>query len=192
MSLPETIFIPPDPNVKYSPGSLRKSKGFTLLMKLVILTREFPDLDCYLVSYCKQNPEEVNKKNDKGLTALMLAAANSTTLSREKTVDILIAADADHDIRCHDECTALIYAVRYHAISRSETTIKMLIEAKADISVCSLTSGTALIEASDCCVRENSTISSLVTAAKKSNKYPDNTRLISLKGRVRAQNEKNS
>ena len=60
------LFKPPNPKEVFDCSSIIKSKGFTLLMKLVLLTKENLFLEDYISEYIINNPEEINKVNEKG------------------------------------------------------------------------------------------------------------------------------
>lgn len=65
-------------------------KGFTKLMKLVILIPKYPKLFQEIEKLLKKNPKEINKQNNDGCTALILAVIYSKTDSSNETVKMLL------------------------------------------------------------------------------------------------------
>jgi ankyrin repeat protein len=142
-----SIFDIPDINTPYRCSSYTLSSGFTLLMKLVMLTREYPTLEAEIKKHIDENPETINVENNEGWTALMLASRNSKTHSTENTVKMLIDAGADLNIQNHKYHTALMLAVRYSNKDSTENTVKMLIDAKASLNIQNIGEYTALMSA---------------------------------------------
>ena len=128
----ERLFDNPNPNKRYLVTDCFRCKGFTKLMKMVLLTKRFPDLVDNIKSYLVSLPEELNKQNEYGWTALMLACRHSNTVSSEETVRILIDANANVDVQNSDGWTALIISSLNCKSTSSEETIKMLIGAGAN------------------------------------------------------------
>jgi len=124
------IYKGPDPNIEYFCSNDAKSKGFTLLMKWVLLTKKCPHLNEKIKNYIKSHPKEINKKNEKGWTALMLASLNSRNKSNEETVKILIDAQCNLNLQNNNGWTALMMASRCSGSESTEGTVKMLIDAK--------------------------------------------------------------
>lgn len=116
------------------------SSGFTPLMHAVMSN----NLDEIKRIICNC-PEEINKKNDRGWTALMLAAANSRADSSEEAVRLLIDAGCDLDLQEEYGYTALMHAVRFSNTNSSEATVKMLIDAGCNIHLYDRNYSTALI-----------------------------------------------
>jgi len=141
------IYQEPDPNIEYKCSDNTISKGFTLLMKWVMLTKEHPELHDKIKEYIRDHPKEINKQNEKGLTALMMASRNSKTESTENTVKMLIEAKANVDLQEKDGWTALMMASRYSNGDSTENTVKMLIEAKANVDLQNNDGWTALMMA---------------------------------------------
>ena len=131
----DELLVPPDPNIEYDCSNIRKSKGFTLLMKLVLLTKEYPELNGEIKKYITGNKSAVNKSNEKGWTSLMLACRNSNIKSTETTIKMLIDAGADLNLKNNDGRTALMMACRNSTKESSENTVKMLIDGGADINL---------------------------------------------------------
>ena len=123
----------PDPNIEYPCSQYTNSKGFTKLMKLVMMTGKNPDIIIDIKNMIKHNKNMIDIKNEKGWTALMIAARNSNTVSNIETVKILIDAGADLNLKNNRQSTALMLANDYIGDS-SEETIKLLIETGADIN----------------------------------------------------------
>ena len=133
----EDIFAPVDPEKEYYCNQSEKCKGFTRLMKLVLLSEKNPELVDEITEYLKFCPEELNKQNKKGYTALMYASKYSL----DKTVKVLLDAGADPNIRSLYWWTALMFASR---CGSSAETINTLLEAGADPNVRDFDGRTAL------------------------------------------------
>lgn len=71
----------PDINHKYQDCSWNSCKGFTYLMKLVVCVKKFPDAYGKIVQILANDPEEINKQNEFGYTALMYALLQHNTCS---------------------------------------------------------------------------------------------------------------
>ena len=127
------LLRPPDPNFEYQCSLETKSKGFTLLMKLVLLTKEHPFINEYIKEYI-QSSNELDKKNEKGYTALMLACMYSSTKSTEETVKILIDSGCDLNSKNYRGWSALMYSSKNSGSYSSENTVKLLIDAGAIVN----------------------------------------------------------
>jgi len=139
------IYQEPDPNIEYKCSDNTISKGFTLLMKWVMLTKEHPELHDKIKEYIRDRPKEINKQNEKGLTALMMASRYSNGDSTENTVKMLIEAEANVDLQNNDGWTALMLASRNSKTESTENTVKMLIEAKSNVNLQEKDGWTALM-----------------------------------------------
>ena len=137
------LLVAPDPNLEYDCCPFIKSKKFTLLMKLVLLTREYPEIEKYIEEYVKINKDELDKKNKKGWTPLMLACINSK--STETTFKLLIDAGADLNLRNNNGRTVLMSSARHSNIYGYGNTVKMLIDAGADLNLKDTIGRTALL-----------------------------------------------
>jgi hypothetical protein len=71
------------------------AKSMTHLMKLVLLTREHPDLLTTISAHIANHPDELEMQNSKGWTALSLAVANSCSCSTIDTVKLLLNLGAN-------------------------------------------------------------------------------------------------
>lgn len=127
----EKLYDSPDPNKNYycyQSGDLSIfSRGFTILMKWVLLTKKNPFLNEVIEEYVKKNPQEINKKNNVGLTALMLASMFSRFYSTEKTIQILLKAGSDANLQDRTKWTALMYAVANAHVFSTDETVKNLL-----------------------------------------------------------------
>lgn len=125
-----------------------KSKGFTKLMMLVMKTIEHPetnrDIDDYLMGY----PNEINKKNKKGWTALMLVSANEQLSNKtmfdkqysyfgSSIIELLLIHGADINLQNNDGSTALMLA-------NSNSMVGLLLRHGADINLQNINGKTAL------------------------------------------------
>lgn len=135
IKLDSDLEINPDPNTAYKCTPLRASKGFTKLMMMVMNANKIRNYREKLIRYLENNPLEINKKNDIGMTALMLAAINSKTDSNNETVKLLLQNNANVNARNRAGGTALMYASRYNQMSSSDDTVKLLLEYHADTNI---------------------------------------------------------
>lgn len=142
------IYADTNPLYRYACSTATKSKGFTKLMKWVLLTKEYPEILEEIEKLIKSNSEILNKQNAKGWTALMLACRNTNTWSSELTVKILINAGANLNLQEEDGYTSLMFAVSNSGRDSSEFTVQMLINAKADINLVDSAGWTPLMSAS--------------------------------------------
>lgn len=117
-----------DPNSAYNICQMYKCKKFTHLLKCIILTSKYNFLNEYIDLYLSENPESINDINEKNHSALMIAARNSTILSTEETVEILLKHKADVNYKSKEGITALMCACPHTKFESSEKTVKMLIE----------------------------------------------------------------
>ena len=128
------IYADPDPNIEYDCSPYRKSKGFTKLMKWVLLTRSHPRLLRNIQKYIIDH--DINEKNEIGCTALMLASLNSNTLSTNKTVKLLLQqAGIDINLQDKNGRTALMCAARYSNTISTNETVKLLLDPGANINL---------------------------------------------------------
>ena len=89
-------------------------------------------------------PEDINNKNSKGQTTLILACWYGYT----EIVKLLIDAQADVNIQKNDGWTALMLVSRNSNIDSNIETVKLLIDAQTDINIQSNSGFTALMLAS--------------------------------------------
>ena len=106
--------------------------GRTLLMKATNVSR-------LMMSLLLDRGANVNAQDNKGLTALMLLAANPDKM------ELLLGAGADVNIKNNDGSTALIEAVKYFKSSVYLNKIQMLLGAGADINAQDNDGNTALM-----------------------------------------------
>ena len=125
----EDICDIPDLNKEYYYTFNFKCKGFTLLMKLVLLTKKNPELVSQIAQYLTEFPGEINEQNEYGWTALMIACRNSTSFSSGETIKMLIGANANLNIQNKDGWTALIIS----SVLRETSTVIMLVESDLNI-----------------------------------------------------------
>ena len=127
------IYSAPDPKTEYYCHQNIKSAGFNLLMKLVLLASEHRETDNSIKNYLKKFPDSINKQNDKGWTALMLAVANVNKYSTINTIKQLIVSKADPNIKNVNGTTALMMAVtdEYDNIE----VIKLLLDGGVDQNI---------------------------------------------------------
>lgn len=136
------------------------SKGFTLLHHLIILASKYPTLTIIIKEYLELYPEEINKVNTNGWSALMLATANYTKNNIE-IIKCLVENKADINIKNYYGKTALMFAsmpseqsyIRTNP-SKNHKTVKYLLKNKADVNTRNDYGCTALM----CATRYNSNI----------------------------------
>ena len=158
----EDIYAEPDINKTYDCSDVTASKGFTKLMKWVLMTKKHPkllkEIEILLKKYklisdevlnIKNISKEIkdfliknikkdlmiNKQNYVGWTALHLASRNSNTDSTESTVKLLLEYGADPNIQNNDGWTSLLTASRYSNTDSTESTVKLLLEYGADPNI---------------------------------------------------------
>lgn len=119
---------------EYKCSSTASSTGFTILHKLVIMTHKYPNLNNFLVEYLKDYPN-INETNNKGWTALHLAAKNSKLYSSEETVKILINAGINLNLQSICGWSAFHLATRYLEYDSTEQTVKILVDAGANLDL---------------------------------------------------------
>lgn len=120
------------------------SKGFTHLHKCVMNTNECPFLNTYIDTYLNLYPDEINVRNEKGYTALMLASPNTNTCSTYETVEILLKHGANVNEKCSVGCTALVLSST-NLKNSDENTLKILLKYGADVNLANKYNGTALM-----------------------------------------------
>src|SRR5580700_4757194 len=111
-----------DPNKEYWCSPLTKSKGFTKLMKLVLMG------DRYLDEIKKElliNLSTINIKNDKEWTALMISARNTNTKSSNTIIKLLLENKANINDKDNFSCTSLMMASRNSNTKSSNETVKL-------------------------------------------------------------------
>ncbi len=141
----ECIYTAPDPNKLYRMNNqpVNANKGWTKLMKWTMLTKKHPILEKKIKNYLKKHPEEINKQNDIGWTALMMACYASNICSTENTVKILIDAGANLDLQKKNGWTALMLASSNSKIDSTEKTVEMLIKNGANLYLKDINGSTA-------------------------------------------------
>ena len=120
----------PDPNVKYDCTNNIKSKGFTKLMKLCMMTNKYPNLHKHINKLIKDKSEKINAQNNKGFSALMLASINFNKCSSIETIQLLLENKVDINARNNKGWSSLMLAAQYSNIE----TVRLLLENKADIN----------------------------------------------------------
>jgi len=108
----------------YRFGDTVLGSNITYLMKLVLCIKKFPEGILLIKTILKDCPEEINKRNIYGRSALLLACEYC---SNYETIKLLLDAGANMD---HDIYPALSMACMFS----STEIIKLLISAGADIN----------------------------------------------------------
>lgn len=130
----------------YSCSPLTQSSGFTLLMHLVSLKNKY--LDIVIKKYLKEYPQEIDKVNERGWTALMIAARNCNTYKSLNILNLLLKLGAN--INLQEKCgwTVLHYVVNNFGEGYDEICLKilkLLLEFGADVNLTELYGRTALM-----------------------------------------------
>lgn len=106
----------------------------TLLIKLVLLTQQYPHLVDFIDNYINLNKSELNKTDSKGYTPLMIASINVKHRSSIKTVEILLKHGADVNLKNYFGETALHLACSYTYLYSDIQVIKLLLQYGSDIN----------------------------------------------------------
>lgn len=142
----------PNPGVTYycmSKIRITTATNFTHLMKLVLYKsinvsdaniKKFYNIRLMIIDIVQKNPDEINRRNDVGLTALMIACGNVTEFSSIKCVKLLIKLKANVNLQDNHGWSALHMA----SINLSTEIIKLLIKCEADINLQNNSRNTAL------------------------------------------------
>lgn len=96
-------------NKKYHYTKRFSCKGFTLFHHLVLLLNEgeYIEYEILIKKYLKAYPEEINKVNERGYSALHLIACNYTEFSYN-LAKILLENNANVNLRCIFGCSILM------------------------------------------------------------------------------------
>ncbi len=118
-----------DPDTEYKCSKLSGSTNFSFLHKLVMETKKHKILEEYLKIYLQteKGKKELDLKNTKGWTPLMLSCRNSNIYSSLETVEILIKNKANLDLQNKNGWSALMFACCHSNIDSSIDIIKLLI-----------------------------------------------------------------
>src|SRR5580693_8606807 len=120
-----------DPSKEYWCSPFSKSKGFTKLMKLVLMG------DKYLDEIKKElliNPSTINIKNTEGWTALMISARNTNTKSSNIIIKLLLEHKANLNDKTNYGRTTIMLVSSCSNKNSSNETVKLLLENKANIN----------------------------------------------------------
>ncbi len=154
--------------------------GFRMIHKLVLSTRKHPGTLRFLIrKMLKKKPRRLLQQTVKGWNPLMLAVANSETVSTPDTVKLLLKYAEKfpgflETLNGHQE-TALILAARFtrHGYS-SNSTIQLLLDAGAQVDFMNVGGFTALKMAISCATTTNmdATVRLLLKAGADVNLVP--------------------
>lgn len=148
-----------DLDAVYACARITACGGFTLLHKLVLLTKKYPELNDVIKEYIAFYPEEINKVNELGWSALHLAARNSNIKSSNETVRILLQNGAIIDAQLIAGHAALMLASMYTNNDSNIETVKLLLDNDVTIDMQNNGGYTTLMVASE----YSSTTSSIET-----------------------------
>jgi len=102
-------------------GTLEKS---TKLMILVLMVKKYPEILEYTKNYLGAFPDEIDKVNNRGWTALNIAVQYATLYSSEEMVRILVVAGANVNLADVNGRTPLMSAVCDGSIECANILIK--------------------------------------------------------------------
>jgi len=124
-----------DPSIEYSCSNHTKSSGFTLLMKYVLLHHKYGDkvIDD-IKNLLKEKSEILDQENDKKWTALMIACRNSSTLSSNKIIKLLIDYGADVNHSNVKGWRPILLAATYSNTDSNIETVRLLLNAGCEIN----------------------------------------------------------
>jgi ankyrin repeat protein len=125
------------------------SKDFTILMKLVLMTREYPYILSEIIRICDEDHTIINYQIENGWTALMIAACHTDNVSTEETVALLIKLGADLNIQDNLFKRTALMMITDSNVKSSENTIRILIDAGADVNIQDNDGWTALMYAAN-------------------------------------------
>lgn len=127
----------PDPNISYQCDNLHVSRGFTHLMKLILMVNKHPDAMPIIRSLLK-NSDEINKQNTLGWTALSIACGNITLFDDITIIKMLINAGADVNIsKEYPPMMSLLKNLYNHNLSKNDRTnilsaVKLILNSNYD------------------------------------------------------------
>lgn len=117
----------PDQDKEYFQSYFCKSKGFTHLMKLVLCENDNNTIKL-IENILNKSPDEINKQNEKGSTALMIICTHAHTDLNLRVIKLLLNHQfIDINLTCHIGCTALIHAAKNQGCYNNEL-IKLLLD----------------------------------------------------------------
>ena len=100
-----------------------------------------------IVNLLLEHGADVNLTNNRGRTALMLAARNSNKDSNVETVKLLLEYGANVNVVNNDRMTALMLAACYSNEDSNIETVKLLLEHRANVNLVDNEGWTALMKA---------------------------------------------
>lgn len=109
----------------------------TRLMYLVLAAPQLNSTREEVRDFIKQNKHQIDKQDNAGNTALILACMGSRDKNTEMVAELLIEEGANLDIQTVDECkwTALMFSCRYSHTWCSINIVKKLISAGANVNL---------------------------------------------------------
>jgi ankyrin repeat protein len=134
MEIPQSVLAHPDFNLEYDCSPHYKAKHFNAPMKWVMMTKQYPALLPHIRNYYLSHPEEINRRNSLGRTAIFLAVRNSNTCSSEETVKLLLEFHPQLNISDNEERTPLLLTITNIGIDSTLNTMVMLLNAGADVN----------------------------------------------------------
>lgn len=110
------------------------SKGFTKLMHMVMNIQKYQNY-VELREYIKGHPEEIDKQNAKGFTALMLSTTNMNKGSTFETFEILVNSKCNLDLQTIDGITALMMACFSFDIDVNIRMVQLLVDFGCNVNM---------------------------------------------------------
>ena len=99
-------------------------------MKLVLLTKMHKKAISLIEELLSANPDTIDQRNNKGLTALMIAVCNVDTCSTENTVKLLIDMGANVNLQDNRLSSTLGYA----QLNKGDSIFEMLINEGVNVN----------------------------------------------------------
>ena len=124
-----------NPDTYYPCSQFTKSTGFTSLMYLFYHTRDHPEYLEQIKYISDNNPEELDKQNDSGWTALMISCRNSNSTSTLDTVKLLLEYHPDVNLCDKYKCSILLYALVFSDNDSHPETCKLLLKHGANVNI---------------------------------------------------------
>lgn len=130
------------------------SRGFTQLMYLVIKLNNIKD-DGKFEKFIEQNRDQLDKQNELGYTALILACATNFNDNKKNIINTLIKAGCNLNIQNKGGQSALdITALRNIGTSHPISILKLLIESGIDVNLRDCNEKTTFMRACKYCHKD--------------------------------------
>jgi len=134
-----------DPKTKYWCSPINKSKGFTLLHKLILYNHKHDQYD-QIKQLITRQPELINKPNKHGWTALMIACTNSRKYQTLNIIKLLLKCPCINvNTQQNTGWSCLMIAARNSTTYSNIETVRLLLDHPGiDVNLINMYSHTAL------------------------------------------------